>query len=247
MVKKLLIGLSVFALLLMLALTYITARFVDREAILAAQVEAKQLRASRDSILAFAAQRDTLQQELRGWVGGLETEARVLRAKVDSFEQARRESQLAVRRLRSSDSLEQKLHRTFPEVSLRMRVTEVHDQENDVTVQYLAVPLWFAETFVLDHQNAASFQTQRDTLLVVDSLRTQIGVLKDSILHLEEQKSGAFRAGYDTAYAKYEALNERHIALLQKPPRVSLGLPAWTTLLGSAGAGVLVGTLINKD
>ena len=55
MLKKLLIAVTVFAVLLMLALSWITARYVDQEEILRAKTEMDRLRATRDSIYAFVA------------------------------------------------------------------------------------------------------------------------------------------------------------------------------------------------
>ena len=246
MLKKALIGLSVFVVLLMVSVSYLTARFVDHKAIIAAQMEAKQLRTSRDSILNVVAVRESLQQQLHGWESSLVTETQGLRQLVSSMEQGRQETQLGVRRLASRDTLSEKLHHTFPEFSDRMRVTEVYDTENARSIEYLMLPMWFAETFIIDHQNAASYEAQRDSLRVLDSLQIRIGVLKDSIFHLEEQKTAAFRVGYDSAYAKYEALNQRHIALLSQPPHVTLGLPRWSTVLGSAGLGFAAGVLVQR-
>jgi hypothetical protein len=60
---------------------------------------------------------------------------------------------------------------------------------------------------------------------------------------LEQQKSLAFRTGYDSAYSKYATLNADYIAYL-KNPRVGIKFPGWAALVGSAAAGVVVGAAI---
>jgi chromosome segregation ATPase len=247
MLKKLLIGLSAFVILLMLALTYVTARFVDHKAILAAQTEARQMRTARDSILSVVAVRESLQQQIHGWEQTLETQTQGLRTLVNTMEQGRQETQLGIRRLATRDTLAEELHKAYPQFSDRMRVTEIYDPETERSYEYLMLPMWFADAFLVDHRNAISYGAQRDSLRVLDSLQQRIKVLKDSIFHLEQQKAMAFRTGYDSAFAKYEVVNQRYVDLLAKPPHVTLGLPRWTTMLGTAGLGFAAGVLVNRD
>jgi hypothetical protein len=65
--KKFLITLGVVSVLLLVGFTYVSARFVDRGKIAQLQTEQAQLTRQRDSILAFARTRDSLQ----GHPGGL--------------------------------------------------------------------------------------------------------------------------------------------------------------------------------
>ena len=103
------------------------------------------------------------------------------------------------------------------------------------------VPAWFAETFVIDHQNAASWRAQKDQLLAVDSLRGAVIALQDSITRLVAANSEAYQTGYQAAYASYQDLSKRHIAELKKP-RIRLG--AAIGLVGAAGLGLVIGRAI---
>ena len=247
MLKKFLIAVCVFAVLLLVALSYITARFVDHEEIMRAKTEAAQLRASRDSLRVEVANRDAQQRVLQTQVSQLQGEAKELRTRVNELEQERVEKQLTVRRLRRKTDLLHRLKETFPEMAYSdWGVTEVYNEDEDIHIEYLLVPLWFSETFIIDHQNSELYRAQRDTLWALDSLTTQVGVLQDSIFHLERENRLAFQNGYDNALAKYEALNEKYINLLQKPPKITLGLPKLGWVAASAAGGIALGVLIEK-
>ena len=247
MLKKLLIGVSAFAVLLMVALSYITARFVDRDEILRVKTEALQLQKSRDSILFAVAVRDSMERELEAQRDSLTRDADTLRARVASLEQQRAAAQLSVRRLRRRPELEERLRTTFPEVAgSAWGVMELFDEREQVGVEYFLVPVGFAETFIIDHQNAASFLQQRDSLRILDSLNTRVISLQDSIVRLERDNRAAFQTGYNEAFTKYEDLNGKYVSLLERPPQVKFGFPRWPTILGSAAAGVLIGTQLKE-
>jgi hypothetical protein len=242
--KKLLIGVSAFALSLTLALTYITGRYRNREEIHRAQLEAQRLRTMRDSMLIAVALRDSVQKSLQLEVGELRRSSDAMRDEVATLERQRQANQLSVRQLRSSDALHAKLMQAFPENAEKFRVIEVRDPENDVDLEYLMVPVWFSETFVIDHQNALSWLAQRDKLLSVDSLRIRTIGLQDSVLSLERLNRLAFQTGFDSAFNRYEDLNQRYVHLLERPPQVKLGIPKWQMLLLTAAGGVALGTQI---
>jgi hypothetical protein len=151
-----------------------------------------------------------------------------------------------VRQLGRPKELQDRLRTTFPEIAESdWGVTDVMNEEEAVEIQYLLVPLWFSETFIIDHQNSLNYASQVGRLQSMDSLQLQTITLKDRILVLEREKSQAFRAGYDSAYTKYEALNADYIKLL-KNPKVSIKWTGPVALLGSAAAGVLVGAAVTQ-
>ncbi|MDR8389613.1 hypothetical protein NC796_00600 [Aliifodinibius sp. S!AR15-10] len=240
-----LIIVSIIAGLLAMGMSYFLGRQINQEEIQRAQLEMQQLRASRDSIKAIAALKDSLQSMLSQEVKQLQSEANRLRGEVQNLEEQRKEDQLTVRTIRKKEELQNRLVKTFPEMAQSdWGVTDVYNEEHDVSVEYLLVPLWFSETFIIDHQNSESYKKQRDKLFAVDSLHQQVDVLQDSLFVLERQKAEAYKTGYDDAYSKYEDLNEKYINLLEKPPSVNLGLPKWGVIGASVGAGVLIGTQI---
>lgn len=245
MLKKLLITVSVFAIFLMLALSYVTARFIDHEEILRAKTEAEQLRASRDSLLFQVSQRDSVENMLQVRVGNLQVEADTLRVRVAELEEIRKEMQLSVRRLRRKEDLQARFIEAFPEMAASdWGITDVYNDVEDVYIEYLLIPIWFSETFIINHQNAESYKAQRSSLQMLDSLQIEVIALQDSILHLEQANRIAFQTGYNEAFAKYETLNGKYIDLLQKPPQIKMGLPHWSTLFVTAVGGVVAGTQI---
>jgi chromosome segregation ATPase len=224
--------------------SYLTARFVNHEEILRAKNEAEQLRAQRDSIEGVVAERDSVQATLQVERENLQRQVDTLRVRVATMEEKRAAAQLEVRFLNNAADVENKLRQTFPEVDATMKIAERTDEETGLAIEYLMVPLWFGETFVIDHQNAESFRNQRDTLLVMDSLHVQIVALQDSVFSLEQLNRMAYQDGYNDALGRYEDLSGKYIDLLEKPPQVTLGLPKWGWMAGSAVVGLAVGVLI---
>jgi hypothetical protein len=100
------------------------------------------------------------------------------------------------------------------------------------------VPAWFAETFIIDHANAASWLTQKDRLLAVDSLRLVVASLQDSVMRLEAANAAAYATGYDVAHASYQDLTRRYIAELNKR---RIKLPSLVGFVGAVGVGFVVG------
>jgi hypothetical protein len=245
--KKLLIGVAVFAVVLLVALSYILGKTDNSAEIMRNRLELQQMRASRDSIKAVVAFKDSLQMMLRRQVGSLQSETEALRAQVDLIEEQRQRGQLAVRNLRKPEDLQRKLRETFPELAgSDWGVTDVFNEENQISLQYLLIPLWFSETFIIQDQNSAAYKEQVNKLRMVGVLQDSIGSLKDSVLVLETQKSSAWKGGYDVAFAKYETINAKYDSLLKRPPQFKVGIPnKWTFIIGSAvGAlgGVAVGS-----
>lgn len=248
MLKRTLIVVSVVAALLALGFTYVMARLRDQQAIVKAQMSMEQLRGQRDSLLERVARLDSATAVLEDSADGLVLKTDSLRGQVRELERSRQEAQLSVRLLRRPQDLNARFLKTFPEIGgSDWGVTEIFSDDGGepIGIQYLVVPFWFAETFIIDHQNANSYQAQVGRLLQMDSLHQVTIALKDTIIQLEQEKTAAFRTGYDSAYTKYEALNKDYIALL-KNPRVSLKFPGVAAILGSAAAGAVVGAAVAK-
>ena len=98
-----------------------------------------------------------------------------------------------------------------------------------------------AETFIINHANAASWRAQKDRLLAVDSLRSVVASLQDSVIRLQAANTAAYATGYDAAYAGHQDLSRRYIAELRKP---RIRLPTIVGFVGAAGVGLVVGRVI---
>jgi TolA-binding protein len=233
---------GVLAVVLALGVAYLWTRLGSEAAIARAETEAKMLREQRDSILTIVARNDSLQRELGVVRRGLEAEADELRERIASLEVNRVETQLTVRRLRRSDALQARFASTFPEVAAsNWGVTEVLDEEEGVGIEYLMVPLWFSETFMIDHENSEAYQAQVESFASLTGVQDRVIHLQDSVFVLERQSRDAYQTGYDNAFALYQNLNREHISLLRQP-RISLGIPGGImTAAGTFGLGILLG------
>ncbi|MBI2537106.1 MAG: hypothetical protein HYW06_09150 [Gemmatimonadetes bacterium] len=240
---KLLVGTAAVAVLFLVAATYLFGLTRNNGEIARLRVEADRVRLERDSIRRVVAMSDSMQQDLRRERDEKEAEAAGLRREVAALERDRTARQLEVRGLRRPDSLKAKLVETFPEMAASdWGVTDIRNEQEDVSVQYLLVPLWFSETFIIEHQNAESWREQGGKLQAVDSLQQRVVSLQDSVQRLEEQKVLALQTGYSNMLDRYEQLNQDFIAELRKP-RVSLG-SMLGLCVGAAGAGVIAGALV---
>ena len=209
-----------------------------------AQVES--IQSERDSIDALVATHSELQQILRDTIELKESEADSLRARVAAVEQQRLADKITVRGLRKTSALQARLEATFPEmVGSAWGVTTIPLEPGDTLgLEYFVIPVWFTETFIIDHLNAESWLAQRDELLEVDSLRLLVSALQDSVVTLHAQNTLALQTGYDNATTTCTDLSTRYVAELRKP-RFSLGSTVGLCL-GAAGAGAVIATIVNR-
>src|SRR5262245_22230588 len=184
--KKALITVVVIAVLLLVGFTYVSARFVDRGKIERLQAEHAQLSRQRDSILTYARTRDSLQAILTDSVHVLTTQTSALRDTVRQLEKSRQATVVAIRHLRQTPELQARVATVFPEVARASHwgVTEIYDEKERISLEYIFFPAWFAETFLIDHENALNYKQQVGKLSVLDTLNTQVIKLKDSVLVL---------------------------------------------------------------
>ena len=236
--RKLVVGLC--------ALTVLWAAFgrrISRAAIARARAEASRLASQRDSLLAVVRERDRRQAALTAQREAHEAAALRLRDSVTALERRRAAEQFAVRELRTTGALQSRLRTAFPELGpVGWGVTTLpFDGGDSLGLEYLLVPAWFSETFLIDHANAESWRAQKDQLLVADSLRLVVTALQDSVTQLVAASAAAYAGGYQAASDAYRELSERHVAELRKP-RFGRG-PA-VGLLGAVAAGLLIGGVI---
>lgn len=245
--KKIFVAVIVFAVALLAALSYILGKTDNSAEINRNRLELERLRASRDSIKTVVAFKDTMQKLLQQQIFALQSEREALRGQVEVIEAQRQQGQLSVRNLRKPEDLLKKLRATYPELAESdWGVTEVYNAENQVSIQYLLIPLWFSETFIIQDQNSAAYKEQNEKLRLLDTLGQRVGVLQDSVLVLEIQKSRAYKSGYDEAFAKYELVNAKYDSLLKRPPQFKVGIPNKWVFISGAAVGAAGGVLLGK-
>jgi uncharacterized small protein (DUF1192 family) len=226
---------------LIIALLLLVEAYHGRgEEVAQARAAASSLRRQRDSLVTVVRQRAREQAALTVRLQQHREEANGLRDSVTALERRRSALQLDVRRLRTVGALQDRLRAAFPELGdTGWGVTTLPFEDGDTLgIEYLLVPAWFAETFVIEHANAESWLAQKDRLLAVDSLRLRVAALQDSVLRLEAANAAAYATGYDAASAGYQDLSRRYIAELEKP---RIRLPSLVRFVGAVGVGFVVG------
>ena len=239
-------GLAVAVALMVLWISYEIVFGGNAGEIERVEAHAEKLEAERDSIRSLVAEHDRESAYLRAIRERNEQEATALRERVLQLERNRREGTLSVRELRRSADLEARFEETFPEIAnSNWGITSIPLEPGDqIELEYLVVPVWFAETFIIDHQNAESWLEQKDNLLAVDSLRGLVSALQDSVATLHTRNALALQAGYDNASTACRDLSNRYVAELRKP-RFLIGSTVGLCI-GAAGAAAVVATLVNR-
>lgn len=215
----------------------------NQQAIARARAEAAQLTQQRDSLVTEVLEREQLRAALEIERETHDAAATRLRDSVTALERRRAAAQLTVREMRTVGALQSRLRATFPELgdsAWGLTTLPLH-RGDTIGIEYLMLPAWFAETFVIDHDNAQSWRAQKDQLLVVDSLRLAVIALQDSITRLVAANAEAYEVGYRTAHTAYQDLSARYVAELKKP---RFGLRPAVGILGAVGAGLLIGSVI---
>ena len=199
------------------------------------------LREERRSVEALARRNDSLQGVLGEVRVQLQTEATRRRNVVDQLEEARVDTVLGIRSLRTTSEIADRFARTFPEVTAApWGIEEVYIADRDVSLEMVMIHISALDQFMVEHENALSFQTQVDTLRTVVELQDSITTLGDSIFVLERQTRVAYVEAYDNVFGRYEDLNARYLSELRKP-RFGINLPTFGVILGSAAVGFAIG------
>jgi hypothetical protein len=243
MLKKFAIFVSLLAVITMVALSFITARFIDKEEILRVQTEINELQQNKTALEAKVKELDERQLELNKTIGSQTAEINVNKATIAKLEKSQADNQLKVRNLRTEDELERKFAETYPQlVSVKnFGITQIKDQALNLTLPFYIIPAWFAETFIIEHKNMLAYKKQIDEYKANEKLYGSILTLKDTVFRLETEKVSAYKTGYDEAYGKYEKLNADYIELLKKPPSVEFKPPSLWSALGGTALGLALG------
>jgi hypothetical protein len=236
-------GVTLLIVVLIAVVGFQQARAWAKAEVRRVELERDSMRFERDSILAVTGIRDSLKVETARIVDSLVQSADSILRRVESNEAGRARAQLAVRRLRNNEAVEQRVRETFPEFAAAMRVTEDFT-DPDFPIEYIGFPVRFAEAFIIHKQNADSFEVQVGLLDSVVTLQGQVVDLKDSIITLTELNEATFRTGYDRAFQRYEARTEEYIRLLNQP-RFKFDVPGFATLVAPLAVGFVLGTQIN--
>ncbi len=102
------------------------------------------------------------QTQLETQVSDLEARGDSMRAEIETLDRRLAATRLTVSTLPKKPGLAQRLRTSYPELAqTAWGVIEVYDDGARGYVEYLAVPLWMSETFILDHRNASQCRATR--------------------------------------------------------------------------------------
>ena len=173
-----------------------------------------------------------------------ETEIAANQAEIERLEVANEAAWLDVRTLDQGPELVQEFMNTWP-VFARMRdvgVTQIPDEDGD-PFPYFVLPLGSLRTFIIEHNNLANVELRLQEYRNNEALYGDIIEASARITQLEEEKTAAYKEGYESAFGRYEALNERYISCREEP---RFQAPNWTVGLGCA-AGVVGGIYLGSQ
>ena len=211
MLKKFAIFAAMLAVFTMVALAFISARYIDKEEILRVETEMKALQQQKSDLETHIDELDQKQDELTQTIQSKNAEIAVNKNAIAQLEQQRADKQLTVRRLNTEDELENSFAQTYPQVvnakNFGIEQMSINDELN-LKLPYYVIPAWFTETFVIEHDTMLTYKAEIETYKANEELYGSVLELKDKVLKLETEKSTAYQTGYEEAYQKYELLNQ---------------------------------------
>ena len=203
MLKKVAIFAAVLVVSTMLALSFLTARYIDKEEISRVQTEMQGLQQQKLALETQIGELDEKQVELNQVIESKDAEIEANKGVIAQLEQERADQQLNIRQLNTEDELEKSFAKAYPQVVQAKNFGIVHMQINDeleLTLPYYVIPAWFTETFVIEHDNMLTYKTEIETYKANEELYGSVLDLKDKVLQLETEKSNAYLTGYEEAY-----------------------------------------------
>ena len=228
-----------------LIVTWLTARGIDREAILVAEKDKAALK--------------ELSQSLKEKVVVLKSEKLVLHNKLNSIyidlEKSKEErfvlevklndSKFHTRMIDSTDQLVKRYFEVFPQFSgaRDIGVVTIFDIEDEIEIDYFIQPAFFIETFILEHDALVVKEEQLEIYKADEIKYGKARELSTKIIMLEAKISVARGKAFNTCEAKYNRVNDNYVSLLKKPPIIEFKAPSLLThsLAALAGFGTCVG------
>lgn len=212
-----------------------------------ANQEMATLQAEKDQLEKKVEDIDAQRAVLEDQAARLKAERDSLKHQVTALEESRQAYETKIDNMFSPSDLADEMKIAFPEMGgTPLGLMEVPDPETGFEIEYFMVPTMFLSTFIQDHENAKSYQKQREKLLrIQENLETNLNIT-EQIVNLADAKAEAYKAGYEDAFQKYEELHAEYVATLKQPPQVKVGVPSFTTILGAAAVGVAAGAAITK-
>ena len=157
----------------------------------------------------------------------------------------RNTQQLTTRLIDNDNDLLDVFKKAYPEFSHanNFGIVQLLDDVNQVTIPYLSIPLYFADAFIVEHEQLASYQVTEEKYGEVVTAYEEVTKLKDAITLLEKQRAEAWSEGYANGYKLYTETKDE-LLTCYKQPRIKI--PSWWVIGATAAGGLAAGIYITK-
>lgn len=188
----------------------------------------------------------------------LETEAKALEGKVMEQDAAlvalakeRDDAVFVLRQLDTTDELEARFGKNFPEVihDIGFGIRDIMDDDGN-PIPYMVIPAWFAQVFIEDHEGIANLQQQleisggiEDILKRLVAMKERINMQSEKIGELSEDKFRVADEARNACDARFDKAND---ALITEYKRPKFQLPSGWSLGLCLGAGAGGAYLLDK-
>jgi hypothetical protein len=183
--------------------------------------------------------------QIESVVGQKEVEIDALKLSIVEEISKRDDQQLNIRMIDNDSALLDEFKKSYPEFSNanNFGVIQVFDDSNQVNIPYLSIPLYFADTFIIEHSQLESYKITEAKYGEVVSIYEEVTKLQDQISLLEKQKAEAWSEGYNNGYKLYTDTQEELITCY-KQPRIKI--PSWLGMGVTAAGGLAAGIYLSK-
>jgi hypothetical protein len=247
MLKKAVVGILLLVVTTLISLVIITQRNLDKEELRRVETEMTALKKEKDDLTALVTTLDEEQARLEKVVVEKSNQISQNKLTIKKLEQERIDKTWQVRGLRTENELEKRFAVTFPQVinAKNFGIVKMPIKEGSpLTLPYYVIPAWFAETFIIEHNNMLLYEEEITQYKTNEVLYGNVIDLKESVVQLQSEKSVAYQEGYENAFDKYEQLNQDYIKLLKTPPKVEIKAPSLWPALGGTLLGLSLGIIL---
>lgn len=211
------------------------------------QKQIAEVTADRDQFQAQVKERQETIDGLTAEIDGYQSEKGELLAQIEAnkqdianYQKQLQERKLEIADLDSTSAVLDAFRQAFPLVARAhsFGTVDLYDEENDVTIEYAAVPAFALEVFVEYKAEADNRGRQLAEYQANEKLCDQERVLQAQIDTLQREKEQQYIDLTQEYQARYDAMVEKLLAELGKP---RIKVPAWKATLLLGGLCVLSG------
>jgi hypothetical protein len=246
MIKKIVAGSILIVVMTLISLVIITQRNLDKEELIRVESELVVLNKQKSDLADLVKSLDKKQLIMEESIEEKNNQISRNISKIDSLEKERLDKSWKIRELRNEDDLEKSFSVAFPQVTdaNNFGIVQIPIEEgSSIVLPYYVIPAWFAETFIIEHNNMLAYEKEIERFNDNEALYGNVIELKESVIQLQSEKSLAYQDGYEKAFVKYEQLNQDYIKLLKTPPKVEIKAPSLWPTLGGTLLGLSLGMI----